>query len=186
MKNEAYDDYLAVASELPDHVYRAADKGKGELRGRVLVHRGSRRRARRAFARAGIRFRTSKTLVPFRITGNIEWGVKAPVLEGVEGLTVWCWPESLWAPISFTKAANDARGLPEESWRDFWCAEDAEVFQFIGQDNLYFYGVAQPAMWQALRPDGVFRATARRLPRPPSSPTTTCCSARRRRRRRAR
>ena len=27
---------------------------------------------------AQIRFRTGKALVPFRITGNIEWGVKAP------------------------------------------------------------------------------------------------------------
>ena len=99
---------------------------------------------------AGIRFRTGKALVPFRITGNIEWGVQAPVIEGVEGLTVWCWPESLWAPISFTMAANDELGLPRGSWRDWWCSPDAQVYQFIGQDNLYFYGVAQTAMWEAL------------------------------------
>ena len=24
------------------------------------------------------------------------------------------------------------------------------MYQFIGQDNLYFYGVAQPALWMAL------------------------------------
>ena len=83
--------------------------------------------------------------MPFRITGNIEWGVAAPVIDGLEGLTVWCWPESLWAPMSFTMAVNDQMGLPRGSWRDWWCSEDAEVFQFIGQDNLYFYGVAQPA-----------------------------------------
>ena len=53
-------------------------------------------------------------------------------------------------------AANDALGLPEGAWRDFWCAEDAEVYQFIGQDNLYFYGVVQPALWEALRPGEVF------------------------------
>jgi len=45
-----------------------------------------------------------KTLVPFRLTGNIEWGVPAPALEGLDDLTVWVWPESLWAPISFTMA----------------------------------------------------------------------------------
>ena len=100
---------------------------------------------------AGLRFRTGKALVPFRITGNIEWGVAAPVIEDVEGLTVWCWPESLWAPISFTMAANDELGLPRGSWRDWWCSPDAQVYQFIGQDNLYFYGVAQTAMWEALR-----------------------------------
>ena len=47
----------------------------------------------------GIRYRTGKTLVPFRLTGNIEWGVPAPVMDGEKGLTVWVWPESLWAPI---------------------------------------------------------------------------------------
>ena len=111
--------------------------------------------ARDALAAAGLRFRTSKTLVPFRITGNIEWGVKAPVIDGLEGLTVWCWPESLWAPMSFTMAVNDKMGLPRGSWRDFWCSEDAEVYQFIGQDNLYFYGVAQPALIEALRPGDI-------------------------------
>ena len=34
--------------------------------------------------------------------------------------------------------------------RDWWCGPDARVYQFIGQDNLYFYGVAQPALWMAL------------------------------------
>ena len=117
---------------------------------------GERDRARDALAAAGLRFRTSKTLVPFRITGNIEWGVRAPVIDGVEGLTVWCWPESLWAPISFTITINDEQGMPRTSWRDFWCSDDARVYQFIGQDNLYFYGVAQPALWEALRPGGLF------------------------------
>ena len=151
IKNEAYEDYLAVADALPSHSYRPAEKGKQsfEIEFASIEDRDA---ARPVLASAGIRFRTGKTLVPFRITGNIEWGVKAPVIDGVEGLTVWCWPESLWAPISFTIAVNDAMGLPRGSWRDFWCSEDACVYQFIGQDNLYFYGVAQPALFEALRP----------------------------------
>ena len=28
-------------------------------------------------------------------------------------------------------------------WRDWWASEDARVYQFIGQDNIYFYCVAQ-------------------------------------------
>lgn len=154
VKNEAQEAYEAVRDELPAHTFRAAEKGKASFE----IEFGSieeRDQAREVLSRAGIRFRTSKTLVPFRITGNIEWGVAAPAIEGVEGLTVWCWPESLWAPISFTCAVNDERGLPRGSWRDFWCADDAQVYQFIGQDNLYFYGVAQPALWEALRPGGL-------------------------------
>ncbi len=155
VKNEAYEQYLELRDELPEHAYREAEKGKAsfEIEFASIEQRDE---AREVLARTGIRFRTSKTLVPFRITGNIEWGVKAPVLDGMEGLTVWCWPESLWAPISFTIANNDARGLPHEAWRDFWCAPDSCVYQFIGQDNLYFYGVAQPAMWHALEPGGLF------------------------------
>ena len=155
VKNEAEEAYRAIADTLPAHTFRAAEKGKQsfELEFSSIEDRDA---ARPLLAGANIRFRMGKTLVPFRITGNIEWGVKAPVIDGVEGLTVWCWPESLWAPISFTMAVNDKLGLPRSSWRDFWCSDDACVYQFIGQDNLYFYGVAQPALWEALRPGDIF------------------------------
>ncbi|HAM15517.1 MAG TPA: methionine--tRNA ligase [Eggerthellaceae bacterium] len=155
VKNDDRDPFESVAADLPAHVVREAEKGKASFEVE-FDDIDARDEARDVLRRAGLRFRTGKALVPFRITGNIEWGVKAPVIDGVEGLTVWCWPESLWAPISFTIAANDARGLPSDSWRDFWCSEDAEVYQFIGQDNLYFYGVVQPALWQALQPGEIF------------------------------
>ncbi len=97
----------------------------------------------------GIRYRTGKTLVPFRLTGNIEWGVPAPVMDGAEGLTVWVWPESLWAPISFTQTYLEKSGRNREEWKDYWCSKESKVYQFIGQDNIYFYGIAEPAMWIA-------------------------------------
>ncbi|MCM1506715.1 MAG: class I tRNA ligase family protein [Ruminococcus flavefaciens] len=97
----------------------------------------------------GIRYRTGKTLVPFRLTGNIEWGVPAPVMEGADSLTVWVWPESLWAPISFTQTYLEKSGRNREEWKDYWCSKDSKVYQFIGQDNIYFYGIAEPAMWIA-------------------------------------
>ena len=154
IKVELYDAYTQIADKLPAHEYRDAAKGKQsfEIEFASIDDRDA---AREVLGRAGIRFRTGKALVPFRITGNIEWGVKAPVIDGLEGLTVWCWPESLWAPMSFTMAVNDKMGLPRGSWRDWWCSKDAEVYQFIGQDNLYFYGVAQPALIEALRPGDI-------------------------------
>ncbi|MDE7294750.1 MAG: class I tRNA ligase family protein [Oscillospiraceae bacterium] len=105
----------------------------------------------RMLTERGVRFREGKTLVPFRLTGNIEWGVPAPSLEGSEGLTVWVWPESLWAPISFTVAYLEAQGRDREEWRKYWCDPEAKVYQFIGQDNIYFYGIAEPAMWMAFQ-----------------------------------
>lgn len=136
----------------------------------------------------GVRFRSGKALVPFRITGNVEWGVPVPNDCGCTDLTCWVWPESLWAPISFTRAAlardaakleaagADPSGLAECAvsdaelvgdapamimaepeythasldWRDWWASEDARAYQFIGQDNIYFYCIAQSGMWEAL------------------------------------
>ncbi|MBD5140730.1 MAG: class I tRNA ligase family protein, partial [Ruminococcus sp.] len=69
---------------------------------------------------AGVRFRTGKTLVPFRLTGNIEWGVPAPVLEDEDPLTIWVWPESLWAPISFTQAYLESVGKNSDEWKKYW------------------------------------------------------------------
>jgi methionyl-tRNA synthetase len=94
-----------------------------------------------------IRFRTGKTLVPFRLTGNIEWGVPAPVLEGLENLTVWVWPESLWAPLSFTRTYLEGQNRNNGSWKDWWCSKDARAYQFIGEDNIYFYGPVEMAMF---------------------------------------
>ena len=99
------------------------------------------------FAGNGIRYRTGKTLVPFRLTGNIEWGVPAPALGGLDDLTVWVWPESLWAPISFTMAYLESQNKGLDTWKDWWCSKEAQVYQFIGQDNIYFYGPAEMAMF---------------------------------------
>jgi methionyl-tRNA synthetase len=171
VKQEHLQDYQQLATTLPPHVFRAVEKGKQsfELEFARLEERDL---ARSVLDAQAIRYRTGKALVPFRITGNIEWGVPAPVIEDREGLTVWCWPESLWAPISFTRcwlenAGRDIESLnpgrpasPGATWEDFWCSPDSVVYQFIGQDNIYFYGVAQTAMWSALPQDHEPRPTA--------------------------
>ncbi len=103
----------------------------------------------------GIRYRTGKTLVPFRLTGNSEWG-GIPV-PNHDNLTFWVWPESLWAPISFTKAYLESIGKDSDDWRGWWKSEGSEVYQFIGEDNIYFYGVAEMALLPAL--DGILPDT---------------------------
>ncbi len=150
IKNELRDEYEKIADNLPKHVFREAQKGKQSF-SIEFESVALRDKARPTLEGAHIRYRTGKAVVPFRITGNIEWGVKSPVINDAENLCVWCWPESLWAPISFTQAYNDTIGLQDESWKDFWCSDDSQVYQFIGQDNIYFYGVAQPALFHALQ-----------------------------------
>ncbi len=113
--------------------------------------------ARAVLEGEGIRYRTGKTLVPFRLSGNIDWGVPVPAKDGLEDLTFWVWPESLWAPVSFTQTYLESIGAPRDSWKSWWLDKDAQVYQFIGEDNIYFYGVAEMGMLLAYlghRPDG--------------------------------
>lgn len=106
--------------------------------------------ARGIFDEIGIRFRTGKTLVPFRLSGNIDWGIEVPEKENLKDLTFWVWPESLWAPISFTKAYLESIGRNSDEWKEWWNSKDAKVYQFIGEDNIYFYGVVEMALFMAL------------------------------------
>ena len=147
VKREFEEQYRALAPNMPQHNYiEEPKKPSFTIEFSALSDCDE---ACRILTENGIRYRTGKTLVPFRLTGNIEWGVPAPVLEGAEGLTVWVWPESLWAPISFTQAYLEQTGHNTAEWKDYWCSKDAKVYQFIGQDNIYFYGIAEPAMWMA-------------------------------------
>ena len=167
IKVELYDAYTQIVDKLPAHEYRDAAKGKQSFE-LEFASVADRDQARGVLTEANIRFRTGKALVPFRISGNASWGIPCPEIDGVSGLTIWCWPESLWAPLSFTMARNDEQGLSRALWRKFWCSKNAHVYQFIGQDNLYFYGVAQPALFAALQeetpvvedaPDGELQQT---------------------------
>ncbi len=147
VKREFEEKYLSLKDSMPAHNYiEEPKKPSFTIEFTTLSDCDD---ACRVLTQNGIRYRTGKTLVPFRLTGNIEWGVPAPAMEGVEGLTVWVWPESLWAPISFTQTYLESIGRDKEDWKDYWCSKDATVYQFIGQDNIYFYGVAEPAMWMA-------------------------------------
>lgn len=107
-------------------------------------------KAREILTQKGIYYRTGKTLVPFRLTGNTPWGVEAPEKEGLCKLTFWVWPESLWAPISFTKAYLKEQ-IDQDGWKNWWCSKESMVYQFIGEDNIYFYGIAEMAIFMALQ-----------------------------------
>jgi methionyl-tRNA synthetase len=43
-----------------------------------------------------------------------------------------------------------SKGYGEDEWKKYWADDEAEVYQFIGEDNLYFYGPAQQAIWHAM------------------------------------
>ena len=154
VKKEFKEDIELLKESLPE--FRIEDEeGKTSFE-MVFDNLKDREKACNVLTEKGIFFRTGKTLVPFRLTGNVEWGVPAPEKEGVKGLTFWVWPESLWAPISFTKTylkmkSNSADSAAEDEWEKWWCSPDTGIYQFIGEDNIYFYGLAQMAMFMALQ-----------------------------------
>jgi methionyl-tRNA synthetase len=138
-----------IKDKLPPYILREEENKPSA----VLVFNTleEREKACPVFTEANIRFRTGKTLVPFRLTGNIEWGVPAPALEGLDNLTVWVWPESLWAPVSFTRAYLESQNKAADDWKLWWCSKDSQVYQFIGEDNIYFYGPVEMAMFMGSR-----------------------------------
>lgn len=148
VKREYEEKYMSLKDSMPAHEYLEEKKKPSfTIEFKTLSDCDE---ACRILTQNGIRYRTGKTLVPFRLTGNIEWGVPSPNFDGnSDGLTVWVWPESLWAPISFTQAYLESMGKDRSEWKDYWCSKDSTVYQFIGQDNIYFYGIAEPAMWMA-------------------------------------
>lgn len=109
------------------------------------------------------------------LSRDTPWGVKLPEwLEFTEEersqKSFYVWPDSLIAPLSFSVRALTERATEDAAkskvagskspstsrselpatcsgeYHEYWCDEAAGRFQFIGVDNLYFYGVMQSAL----------------------------------------
>ena len=145
IKKDMKDMYDAIADLLPTHTF-IEDKSKASF---VLTFDKleDREFACEMLSDNKIRYRTGKTVTPFRLSGNISWGVPMPEKEGLTDLTFYVWPESLWAPISFTKTYLNSLGKDKDAWKDYWCSKDSYIYQILGEDNMYFYGPVQHAMW---------------------------------------
>ncbi len=141
-------DLDAFLKEFPEHEFTDEEKRKSILlRFKSLDDRDI---ARKILESKNIHYTAGKTLVPFRLTGNCEWGVPVPDTDGTKDLTFWVWPESLWAPISFTRTLLKRQGKSDDEWQKWWNDDDAQVYQFIGEDNIYFYGIAEIGMFKTL------------------------------------
>ncbi|WMJ87703.1 methionine--tRNA ligase [Anaerocolumna sp. MB42-C2] len=165
VKKDQLENLPDIDNLLPQH-NRLAEENKASLTF-VFDNLNDRDIAKEIFASKGIRFRTGKTLVPFRLSGNIEWGVPVPDKDDLMNLTFWVWPESLWAPISFTRAYLESQGKESKTWTDWWNSKESKVYQFIGEDNIYFYGIAEMALFASLDNDnGKERKSMGELPLP--------------------
>lgn len=144
-----YVDNLAeLAGKLPPH--KLTDEEKKPSVVFEFENLEDRDKAKNVLEARGIHYTSGKTLVPFRLSGNVEWGIPFPECEGLKDLTFWVWPESLWAPISFTMAYLKEH-KKEEDLSGWWFDGESEVYQFIGEDNIYFYAIAQTGLFTGLQ-----------------------------------
>ncbi|MCL2406005.1 MAG: class I tRNA ligase family protein [Defluviitaleaceae bacterium] len=147
VKTEDFDNLRKACTEMPEHVLDINEQNKSAT---ITLKTLKDREEACAVLRAhGIRFRTGTTLVPFRLSGNVKWGIPVPEKDGIHGQTFWVWPESLWAPISFTQAYLKQTSGSTNGWEDWWFSPDARQYQFVGEDNIYFYAIAEMGMWMA-------------------------------------
>lgn len=89
------------------------------------------------------------------ITRDVAWGIPLPAEFGPEaqGKTLYVWPDSLIAPISFSKVALEKKGQNPDRFKEFWKNPEARIYQFLGQDNVFFYVLMQGAMWLGTQAD---------------------------------
>ncbi len=78
-------------------------------------------------------------LRPRAITRDVSWGIPVP-LKGYNDKVLYVWFEAPIGYISFTEQAKQG-GIKE-----FWQSEDAEIFNFLGKDNIPFHTVFFPSM----------------------------------------
>ena len=143
------DDLVELEAKLPNH--EVIDEEKKSSITFVFEHLEDRDKAKEVLESLSINYTSGKTLVPFRLSGNISWGVPVPDKDDLKDLTFWVWPESLWAPISFLKTYLESKGENPEEWSNWWESEESIFYQFIGEDNIYFYSIAEMAMLIGLR-----------------------------------
>lgn len=142
------DDLGKLTAKLPHH--KLIDEEKKPSVVFEFENLDDRDKAKSVLDSENIHYTSGKTLVPFRLSGNVEWGVPFPECEDLKDLTFWVWPESLWAPISFTLAylTEKEREADLSKW---WYDEESKVYQFIGEDNIYFYAIAQTGLFARLQ-----------------------------------
>jgi methionyl-tRNA synthetase len=144
--------YKELKAALPKH------KSKYALGKKVVLqfgNRGDLDQARGILASSGIPSALADDWAHRSITRDVVWGLPLPADLDPElaGKTLYVWPDSLIAPISFTQVALAQKRLDQERYADFWRDPEARVYQFLGQDNVFFYVLMQGAMWLGTQDD---------------------------------
>jgi methionyl-tRNA synthetase len=152
------DRYKELKATLPAHKSKYAPGKKVVLQFGNKADLGT---AAAALQKEGIASVVADEWAHRSITRDIAWGVPVPDVDpDLAGKTLYVWPDSLIAPISFSQVALKEKGLDPATHAEYWRDPEARVIQFLGQDNVFFYVLMQGAMWLGTQSD------PHRLPQP--------------------
>ena len=137
--------YKEIKATLPKHKSRYAP---GKMVVAQFENKTDLEAASKIFNENGIEFKLMDGWAHRSITRDVTWGIPVPaeIDPEMKDKTLYVWPDSLIAPISFTRVALKKQGR-EAEWTRFWKDPEAKIYQFLGQDNVYFYVLMQGAMW---------------------------------------
>ncbi len=77
------------------------------------------------------------------ITRDIDWGIPVP-LEDWDEKRLYVWFEAVMG--YFTASVEWAKNIGQpDAWKDWWYNPEAEIYNFIGKDNIPFHTI----IWQA-------------------------------------
>lgn len=155
--NTQEDIYKSIKAELPKHKSRYAPGKKVLVQFENLADLET---GKEQLTDKGIECELNDAWAHRAITRDVSWGIPVPtdLDEGMEGKTLYVWPESLIAPISFTKVALKKKGCDTDLYKEFWTDPEAKVYQFLGTDNVFFYVLMQGAMWFGAQEDPMRQA----------------------------
>jgi methionyl-tRNA synthetase len=144
--------YKEIKADLPKHKskYAAGKKVQVQFDSKDELYQGQAR-----LKESGIDSELMDTWAHRSITRDVAWGIPLPVDLDPEmaGKTLYVWPDSLIAPISFTKLALAQKGRDAAEYAAFWRDPEARIYQFLGQDNIFFYTLMQGTMWLGTQKD---------------------------------
>jgi methionyl-tRNA synthetase len=144
--NQFEEKYKELKATLPPHKSKYAAGKKVQLQFGLKPDLET---ARQQLADAGIENEILDGWAHRSISRDVSWGIPMPedLDPDMKGKTFYVWPDSLIAPISFSQVALKSKGRDPGLYEKFWKDPEARIFQFLGQDNIYFYILMQGAMW---------------------------------------
>jgi methionyl-tRNA synthetase len=142
--------YKELKSSLPKHKSKYTSGKKVLLQ---FANKADLVTAQKLLAQHGIESAIADEWAHRPITRDIAWGIPITGDPDLVGKTLYVWPDSLIAPISFSQLALMKKGRDPASNAEFWRDPEARVVQFLGQDNVFFYVLMQGAMWLGTQAD---------------------------------